>query len=48
MKGRQRAYAATFIGMINTYIGLSLNGYARLDDQRVHQAVHQFMHGIFS
>jgi AcrR family transcriptional regulator len=48
MKGRQRAYAATFIGMINTYIGLSLNGYARLDDQLAYQAVHQFMHGIFS
>jgi AcrR family transcriptional regulator len=48
MKGRQRAYAATFIGMINTYIGLSLNGYAKLDDQLVYQAVHQFMHGIFS
>jgi len=48
MKGRQRAYAATFIGMINNYIALSLNGYAKLDDQLLYQAVHQFMHGIFS
>jgi len=48
MKGRHRAYAATFMGMINNYIGLSLNGYARLDDRLLYQAVHQFMHGIFS
>ena len=48
MKGRHRAYAATFVGMINNYISLSLNGYAKLDDQLLYQAVHQFMHGIFS
>ncbi|CAG0928603.1 HTH-type transcriptional repressor BdcR [Thermoflexales bacterium] len=48
LRGRQRAYAATFLGMINTYIGLSLNGYADLSDELVQQAVHQFMHGIFS
>ncbi len=48
MKGRHQAYAATFVGMVNTYIGLALNGYAQLDDQLVYKAVHQFMHGIFS
>jgi AcrR family transcriptional regulator len=48
MKGRHRAYAATFLGMINTYIGLSLNGYTELNDELVYKAVHQFMHGIFS
>jgi TetR/AcrR family transcriptional regulator len=48
MKGRQRAYAATFVGMINTYIGMALNDYTELDDSLVYQAVHQFMHGIFS
>ena len=48
MKGRQRAYAATFLGMLNTYIGLSLNGYTQLDDELVYKAIHQFMHGIFS
>jgi len=48
MKGRHRSYAATFLGMINTYIGLSLNGYVRLNDELTHKAVHQFMHGIFS
>lgn len=48
MKGRQRAYAATFLGMIHSYIGLALNGYVRLDDELVYRAVHQFMYGIFS
>jgi AcrR family transcriptional regulator len=48
MKGRHRAYAATFIGMINNYIALFLNGHVKLDDQLLYQAVRQFMHGIFS
>jgi TetR/AcrR family transcriptional regulator len=48
MRGRHRAYAATFLGMINTYIGLALNGYIQLDDELTFKAVHQFMHGIFS
>ena len=48
MKGRHQMYAATFLGMINTYISLSLNGYASMDDELVYKAVHQFMHGIFS
>jgi len=48
MKGRHRMYAATFLGMVNTYVSLSLNGYASMDDELVYKAVHQFMHGIFS
>jgi len=48
MKDRQRAYATTFIGMINTYVGMALNEYTALDDALTYQAVHQFMHGIFS
>ncbi len=48
MKGRQRAYAATFLGMVNTYASLGLNGAVKLDDELTHTAVHQFMHGIFS
>ena len=48
MRGRHRAYAATFLGMINTYAGLALNGYLELDDELAYAAVHQFMHGIFS
>jgi AcrR family transcriptional regulator len=48
MKGRQMAYAFTFLGMINTYVGLFLINQAELNDRLVYQAVHQFMHGIFS
>jgi AcrR family transcriptional regulator len=48
MKGRQQAYAATFLGMLNTYISLGLNGLAKLDEATAKNAVHQFMHGIFS
>lgn len=48
MRGRQQAYAATFLGMINTYLALGLNGYAELNDDLVEKALHQFMHGIFS
>ena len=48
MRNREKAYAATFVGMVNTYISLALNGYAELDDELVYKAVHQFMHGIFS
>jgi AcrR family transcriptional regulator len=48
MKGRHRAYAATFLGMLNTYIALSLNGYAKLNDHLTRQLIHQYMHGIFS
>jgi TetR/AcrR family transcriptional regulator len=48
MKGRQRTYAASFLGMVNTYVMLSLNGYAEFNDELVYSLVHQFMHGIFS
>jgi AcrR family transcriptional regulator len=48
MRHRQRAYAATYLGMINTYIGVALNGYTELDEALIYQAVHQFMYGIFS
>lgn len=48
MQGRQRIYAATLLGMINTYIGLALNGYLELTDAHARQAVRQFSHGIYS
>jgi TetR/AcrR family transcriptional regulator len=41
MRGRHRAYATTFIGMINTFVGMALNGYTQLDAALVEQAVHQ-------
>jgi len=48
MRGRQRAYASTLIGMINTYISLALNDYAELNEDLVQQAVRQFQYGIYS
>ncbi|MGD8781521.1 MAG: TetR/AcrR family transcriptional regulator [Ignavibacteria bacterium] len=48
MLGREKAYASSFLGIINTYIGIALKGYAKLDNELVHKLVHQFMHGIFS
>lgn len=48
MKGREKAYAATFLGMVNTYASMGLNGQVSLEPPFVYKAVHQFMHGIFS
>ena len=48
MRGRQRLYAATFIGVVNTCIGLWLNGYTELDEDLLRRVVHQFQHGIYS
>lgn len=48
MKGRHKAYAVTFIGMVNNYLSLAVNGVVELDEKLVQRSVHQFMHGIFS
>lgn len=48
MIGRQKRYAASFLGLINTYIGLTYHSTLPLDELVVSTTVHQFMHGIFS
>ena len=48
MRGRHQAYALTFLGMLNNYIGLALNGFTELDHELAYRAVHQFQHGIYS
>ena len=48
MRGRHVMYAATFLGMIHTYIGEYLNGVTTFADPFTHMAVHQFSHGIYS
>lgn len=49
MRGRHKQYAVSLRGMIDTYVGLSLQGRVELDNQHtVYRIVHQFMHGIFS
>ncbi len=48
MKNKEKELSATILGLINTYIGLWLNGYRELDEELVFSASHQFMHGIYS
>ena len=48
MRGRHQAYAATFLGMLNTHIILALNGSLNLNPELSQNAVRQFMYGIFS
>jgi len=48
LHGRHKRYAAGLLGIINALVGLFLNGELGLTEEIVHQAVHQFMHGIFS
>jgi AcrR family transcriptional regulator len=48
MKGRSEPYAATFIGTVDSYVGLYLAGRSKLSDEVVKGAVRQFMYGIFS
>ncbi|HEX3053698.1 MAG TPA: helix-turn-helix domain-containing protein [Aggregatilineaceae bacterium] len=48
MRGRQQRYAISFLGMINNYLSLWLNGYLEMSDKLIYDALHQFMHGIFS
>ncbi len=49
MTGRHTQYAVSFKGLIDTYIGMALQGYTAFQsDELEHRVVHQFMHGIFS
>lgn len=48
MKGRQRTYAITYLGMVNAYIELHDNEDSLEEDNLIRKATHQFMHGIFS
>ncbi len=47
-RDREGLYAATYLGMVNTYIGMFLNRYVEIDEALIYRLVHQFMHGIFS
>ncbi len=48
MRGRQLTLALSFLGVLNTYVGLSLNGSLTLDDATRSQMLRGFMYGIFS
>ncbi|MBN2652782.1 MAG: TetR/AcrR family transcriptional regulator [Spirochaetales bacterium] len=48
MRGREKRYASTFIGLINSYAGFHLGQEKMPDENEQHLLLHQFMHGIFS
>ena len=48
MRGRQRRYAVTLVGMINSYVALQLNEHLVITDRVRRDLVHQFSHGIYS
>lgn len=48
MGGRSVYFAAAFLGLIHTCIGLHLNGVADLDEELLRQALRQFQYGIYS
>ncbi|MCX7709284.1 MAG: TetR/AcrR family transcriptional regulator [Clostridia bacterium] len=48
MRGRHKAYAISFLGVINAYIQMSFSGAIELNDEITFKAVHQYMHGIYS
>ena len=48
MRGRHRAYAGTFIGTLDSYVGFWLAGSGELGEATIRGAVRQFMYGIFS
>jgi AcrR family transcriptional regulator len=55
LKGKSKTLTWSFLGTINSYIGLNFTGSgqfaavkAALNDKTVKELVHQFMHGIFA
>ncbi|MBB5060045.1 TetR/AcrR family transcriptional regulator [Granulicella aggregans] len=48
LRGRHRRYAFSFIGAVNSYIVLQLDGEVVITERLRHDIVHQFSHGIYS
>ncbi len=48
MRGRSKAYAASFLGTLDAYIASELRGDLSLGEAELRRILHQFMHGIFS
>ncbi|MDR2517723.1 MAG: TetR/AcrR family transcriptional regulator [Spirochaetaceae bacterium] len=48
MRNRQKMYAETFFGLIQTWALLIINREVSLTDENRNRLVHQYMHGIFS
>lgn len=48
MRGRQKVYAETFLGLLETSALLAINREIVLDEPLRFRIIHQYMHGIFS
>ncbi len=48
MRGRQALYAATFLGLLHSCIGMALDGSLVLDEDLAQRIVRQFQYGIYS
>lgn len=48
LKGHEKLYTITFIGILNTYITVFQNNNIEFNEQVIHKAVKQFIHGIFA
>ena len=48
LRGKQRRYAFSFVGALNSYIVLQLDGEITVTDRLRRDIVHQFSHGIYS
>ncbi len=48
MKGREKMYSITFLGLIETCARLALNNDLVMSTHTEYRIIHQYMHGIFS
>jgi TetR/AcrR family transcriptional regulator len=48
MKKRQKIYAETFMGLLETFAVLTINNEIDMDEHLGFRIIHQYMHGIFS
>jgi TetR/AcrR family transcriptional regulator len=48
MKKRHKIYAESFLGLMETFTRLSVNGELSINEDLRSRIIHQYMHGIFS
>jgi TetR/AcrR family transcriptional regulator len=48
MKNRQKIYAESFMGLLETWGILAVNNEIQMGDHVRYRIIHQYMHGIFS
>jgi len=48
LRDKSRQLAATFVGMVNTWMSISLNGQIELTEELIYKTLQQYMYGIYS